>query len=60
MSHITIIISKSVVSGLISEPVIKADVTYTPDDSVSEQEVGRTVARILKRLPSLADASATE
>lgn len=60
MSHVTIIISKAVVLGPTLEPVIHANVTYTPSDDLSPQEVGKTVARILRRLPELADAHADE
>lgn len=65
MSHVTIIISSNVVAPALTDasqgpPIVRADITYSPTDDTSPQECGRTVTRILRRLPGLADAHTDE
>jgi hypothetical protein len=38
-----------------SEPEITATVTYRPSHTATPQEIGKTVTRIMKRLPGIAD-----
>lgn len=61
MSHRVIIINSVVVPAAAGNddihPEIEASVTYRPSDATSAAECGKTVARILKRLPGIADGS---
>jgi hypothetical protein len=38
-----------------SEPEVSATVTYRPSHSATPQQIAQTVARIMKRLPGIAD-----
>jgi hypothetical protein len=38
-----------------SEPEMTATVTYRPSHTATPQEIGKTVTRIMKRLPGIAD-----
>lgn len=59
MSHSEIIIRSVVVQAAPGredhDAEVEATVTYRPSDTTSPIECGKTVARILRRLPALAD-----
>jgi hypothetical protein len=59
MSHITIIISRAPPHGTDVQPddeQVTAEITFTPPDAMSEQEVAQNVRRLYRQIRNLGNA----